>query len=228
MHFCIVSEDDESVGEGKKRLVIFDFDGTLAATLEAGFGLVNELAPKYGFEPISEERAQELREMRTREAIKALGIPARSIPKLLMEVRAALRSRMEEIKPIEGIVEALAGLKERGVRLGILTSNSKENVGVFLDHWGMAGMFDFVTAGSTLFGKVRLLRRTYEAEAAGEMGIGEVVYVGDETRDIHAAQRAGMRAVAVSWGLNTRGALEAVEPEVVLDEPAELVGLFGG
>ncbi|MEM8954635.1 MAG: HAD-IA family hydrolase [Verrucomicrobiota bacterium] len=219
--------DDDEMEVKARRLIIFDFDGTLAATLEAGFSLVNELAPEYGFEPISQERALELRAMRTREAIMSLGIPARSIPKLLKEVRAALRNRMDEIRPVEGIVEALTALRGRGVRLGILTSNSKENVRIFLDHWGMGGMFDFVTAGSTLFGKVRLLRRAHEAEAVG-LELGDVLYVGDETRDIHAAQRAGMRSVAVSWGLNTRGALEAVGPDVILDEPADLVALFDG
>jgi phosphoglycolate phosphatase len=222
-----VPEDDRSAAERvTERLVIFDFDGTLAATLEAGFDLVNELAPKYGFEPISQERADELREMRSREAIMELGIKARSIPKLLMEVRTALRSQMDRIKPIDGIEDALVKLKEQGVRLGILTSNSKENVQVFLEHWELAGLFDFVTAGSTLFGKVRLLRRTMEAEAPG-LDVSEVVYVGDETRDIHAAQRAGMRSAAVTWGLNRKAALVAVGPDEVLEDPKELAGLFG-
>jgi phosphoglycolate phosphatase len=223
-----VAGQDQTGAEGVAgKLVIFDFDGTLAATLEAGFALMNELAPKYGFEPISKERADELREMRTREAIVALGIKARSVPKLLMEVRTALRKQMDRITPIDGIADALAKLKGQGVRLGILTSNSEENVQVFLDHWDLGGLFDFVTAGSTVFGKVRLLRKTMAAEAPG-LDVSEVVYVGDETRDIHAAQQAGMRSVGVSWGLNTKAALVAVGPDEVLDEPMELAGLFDG
>jgi HAD superfamily hydrolase (TIGR01549 family) len=223
-----VPRDDQSEAEKvTKKLVIFDFDGTLAATLEAGFALVNELAPKYGFEPISEERADALRELRTREAIKELGIKARSIPKLLMEVRTELRGQMERIRPIEGIAEALVKLKGQGVRMGILTSNSRENVQVFLKHWDLAGLFDFVSAGSTLFGKVRLLRKTIEAEAP-DIEVSDVVYVGDETRDIHAAQRAGMRSVAVSWGLNSKAALVAVGPDEMIEDPMELTRIFDG
>ena len=51
----------------------------------------------------------------------------------------------------------------------------------------------------------------------------EVVYVGDEVRDIKAAKRAGMKIIAASWGYNEREALEKYKPDLIVDRPVELI-----
>ena len=79
-------------------MMIFDFDGTIADTIEEGLRIVNELAPKYGFPEIDPEKAESLRDLRTREIVQRVGIRPRSIPKLLGEAKAMLRERMESIR----------------------------------------------------------------------------------------------------------------------------------
>jgi pyrophosphatase PpaX len=51
---------------------------------------------------------------------------------------------------------------------------------------------------------------------------GEAVYVGDAVVDVQAARRAGMAAVAVTWGAGTRDDVVAAEPDVVADTVEEL------
>ncbi|MBP7899507.1 MAG: HAD hydrolase-like protein, partial [Candidatus Syntrophosphaera sp.] len=43
--------------------LIFDFDGTVANSIEAIFQLINKLAPSYGFEPLSQETFNTLRDL---------------------------------------------------------------------------------------------------------------------------------------------------------------------
>jgi phosphoglycolate phosphatase-like HAD superfamily hydrolase len=205
-------------------MMIFDFDGTIADTIQEGLQIVNELAPKYGFDVIDAEKADSLRDLGTREVVRRVGIRPRSIPGFLSEAKSKLRERMERIKPFRGIPESLRTLCERDVRLGILTSNSRANVEMFLEKWELRGLFDFLETGSPIFGKARLLRRILEKSSSGERAI----YVGDETRDIVAARRVGVRSAAVCWGANSRAALEELEPDFLLEHPSDLVPLASG
>ena len=55
----------------------------------------------------------------------------------------------------------------------------------------------------------------------------EVIYVGDETRDIEAAKKIKMKAIAVSWGFNSKEALAAQNPEFLIHKPNELIDVIG-
>jgi len=40
------------------------------------------------------------------------------------------------------------------------------------------------------------------------------LFVGDKTRDIEAAKKAGIRMAAVTWGYNSRRSLDAMKPDL--------------
>lgn len=200
---------------------VFDFDGTLADTLTEALEIVNGLAPSYGFQPLSREFADSLRGGGVREAIAKVGIKPRVIPKLHLEIRRLLKERIGSIHPFPGIPEAISSLAGASLRLGVLTSNSADNVRTFLDRTGLLPHFQFVVGASSLFGKARHLRKLLDTELAG-IPKSQVAYIGDETRDIQAAQKAGLRSVAVSWGLNTKEALAETNPTHLVHSPLEL------
>ncbi len=208
-------------------MVIFDFDGTIADTMDEALRIVNRLAPDYGFPVIDEDLVKELRDLRTREVVARVGIKPRLVPKLIVELKAELRKRIHLINPVPDVPENLRILKDRGVRMGILTSNSRSNVEVFLANCGLTDYFTFLDTGSPIFGKARLLRKILERESKeGTSARDHTIYVGDETRDITAARRVGIRAAAVCWGANTRRALEAMRPDFLLERPSELSGII--
>jgi phosphoglycolate phosphatase-like HAD superfamily hydrolase len=51
----------------------------------------------------------------------------------------------------------------------------------------------------------------------------EVVYVGDETRDIEAAKKSQIKVIAVTWGFNSKQVLAAQNPDFLIDRPEELI-----
>ena len=59
-------------------------------------------------------------------------------------------------------------------------------------------------------------------------GSSDVLYVGDETRDIEAAREAGLAMTAVTWGYNSEQALSALGPQHIVRSPGELLELMGG
>jgi phosphoglycolate phosphatase len=200
------------------RVLLFDFDGTLADTFEIAVQVFNQLSGDFGYRPVTEEELPAMRKMGAREVMTEFGISTGTVPKLAHRGLKLIRARMDEVRPFAGIPEMLRSLKEAGFILGILTSNSEENVNLFLQRHDLE-LFDFVRSSSRLFGKAREIRGILKK---GRWSKEEVIFIGDECRDIEASHKAGIRVAAVSWGFNTTEALLALEPAAVLHHPEEI------
>jgi len=206
-------------GVSHLRVVIFDFDGTLADTFSTVVSIVNSLAPRYGFHPLDIAAIASMRHLRAQDLLKVVRIPFWRIPSFLLEVKSVLGTQIEHVSPFPGIVPALESLHEKEYVLGILTSNRRETVELFLAHNAII-LFDFVYSEKDLFGKARVLQNLMKQY---QLSSEQVVYVGDETRDIEAAHHAGIRIVSVGWGFNSIRALEQAHPDILIHKPHELV-----
>jgi phosphoglycolate phosphatase-like HAD superfamily hydrolase len=51
----------------------------------------------------------------------------------------------------------------------------------------------------------------------------EVIYVGDETRDIEASKKINIKVIAVSWGFNSGEVLAKHNPDFLIHKPSELI-----
>ena len=118
--------------------------------------------------------------------------------------------------------EALRELQALGYALGIITSNNEVNVQIFLRSHGLE-LFDFVRCSSKLLGKARMIRSVIRRQ---HVRAADILFVGDETRDIEAAKKVGIRIAAVTWGYNSRRSLEAMKPDFVFESPGELVAFL--
>jgi phosphoglycolate phosphatase-like HAD superfamily hydrolase len=202
------------------RLIVFDFDGTLADTPRTFITIVNRLADEFGYNPLSDEQALQLQGLSSREIVRQSQVSVFKLPFLLRKVKREFTKEMAAVAPIPGIEKALQDLKDRGYLLGILTSNLKENVTEFLENHQLQNLFEFIYSGVTLFGKhkpIQRLLRLYDLPAEA------FVYVGDETRDIEAARKSRVRSIAVTWGFNSLAILSQHHPDAVVSHPQALV-----
>ncbi len=203
------------------RALIFDFDGTLADTFEVSLKIYNQLAPEFSLREITPEDIPLVRKMTTNEFLKFTGVSTMRIPMIMAEGKRIAGPLMRRVRPIPGIPELLPELRSQYPVMGILTSNSSENVQNFLDAHGM-DYFDFVGSVSKLTGKGKHLKSIMRSFGLSE---DETAYIGDETRDIRAARKAGVIALAVDWGFNARGTLLAEGPDFLISDPAALLQL---
>jgi phosphoglycolate phosphatase len=204
------------------KVLLFDFDGTLADSLAAGVEIFNALSQEFNFLPIEPENLAAARAMPARQLMKAHGIPLAAVPIIAARGLKLLRSRMESIQPFPGIPAALTELRSMGFILGILTSNSRENVEIFLQRNEIT-VFDFISPSSRLFGKAHDLRKILRRK---KWKPEEMVYLGDECRDLEAASEAGIPAIGVTWGYNTAPSLAALAPAALLNHPEEIPRFF--
>ncbi|MGE9294613.1 MAG: HAD hydrolase-like protein [Puniceicoccales bacterium] len=199
--------------------LIFDFDGTVANTLDLGREIFNAMADKYGYRPVAPEEVEKLRDLTTSQFVKHQQVPRLKLPAILSEGKRMLAERMEDVRPIEGMDVVLPVLRKHWDVLGILTSNDKVNVRTFLRQHDL-DFFDFVSTVPKLSGKAKSLKaimRTFTLTPA------EVCFVGDESRDMKAARKVDVTGAGVLWGANTRKALKLHEPKYILSRPSELL-----
>lgn len=201
-----------------RKTIIFDFDGTLANSVGLMIALYNEHAAEFGYQPVQLSEFPALRHMGYRKALKSKGIKYRVLPKMAKIIATQMRGRMIEVKPYDGIIDMLTDLKNEGFTIGILTSNQAGLVTEFLrDH--NFPEFDFVVSEKTLFGKDKALKRIIQRY---ELSREQVIYVGDEPRDVLASLKAGVLVIAVSWGLGGREGFYKAIPNELVDTPKEL------
>ena len=65
------------------------------------------MAPEFGYRILEDADLPRARNMRTRELIKFLRIPATRIPKIAKRGKQELNKRMDEIHPLAGIADIL-------------------------------------------------------------------------------------------------------------------------
>ena len=206
---------------GMYELLLFDFDGTVADSLHQGLAHYNSLAGQFGFLPVTDIDAA--RQMKTKAFFKAHKIPLRRLPGLYKEFMRLQHAHMPSVRlfsEMRGVIETLT----QHFRVGILSSNTEENIRTCLRANDADDLFHFVFSHTSIFGKHKSMRRILKSE---RLTREQVVYIGDELRDLKAATKLRIDSCAVTWGMHTEKVLTAEQPRYVARQPADLLRLFG-
>ena len=205
------------------KTLVFDFDGTIADTLGETRLIFNRIAPDYGIREVAEHELDHLRHLSLKELLDHLKIPKRRVPALISRGTGMMRGNITRLQLIAGMKEVLFELRKHVRSFGILTSNATANVDLFLNAHGLREQFDFISSTSKLTGKSKHLKaicKTFSLRPC------ELLYIGDELRDVKASQKAGIPIAAVTWGFNSRQSLAASKPDYLFDQPVDFLRLL--
>lgn len=204
---------------GRLEALIFDFDGTIADTMQHVLVVYNDVATRYDVPQIAPDQIPRLRSIGPKQAMAEYGVPFWKVPLVVQAVVTGLRERIHMLEPFAEVVELLTTIKRSGAKCCLLSSNSIDNVTLFLERHGI-DVFDRLVCGASLFGKAARLRKLLKLAGLSRE---TTAYVGDEVRDIEAAKAVGMQSIAVSWGYAARPALVLAKPDRLFDAPAQLL-----
>lgn len=204
--------------------ILFDFDGTLINSHTKAIELFNQLADGFKLRKIETSEIETLKNLSSKDLITHLDIPFYKVPSILLQVRKLLKDEMLSLQPISNINDVVKQLHASHYKMGILTSNSLENVHTWLKHHDMEQYFSFVHAESSYFGKGRLIKKLLKKHYIPS---SHVWYVGDETRDIEAATSNHISSIAVTWGFTSEKILAQHHPTAIARKPEDLLKIVG-
>lgn len=208
----------------KYRLVVFDFDGTLADSFAWFVDVWNDAARRYRFRAVEPEEVEGMRGLSAREVMRRAGTPAWKVPFIVAHARRRRHRYAEQAALFPGVGALLRRLAEAGVEIAIVSSNSEANVRRVLGREN-AGLVRHYECGASIFGKKASFRRVLRRSGVEP---GATLCVGDEIRDAEAARAAGIPFGAVSWGYTTAEALGALGPAEQFATVAEIGEVVGG
>jgi len=201
------------------KTIIFDFDGTIANTLDSVVRIVNDHAEHFGYKKVTKEDIPYLQGKKPKEILSYLGISIFKLPSWIKKIHSEINKEITNMTPTVNISPLLSELHhDEHFQIGILTSNTHENVKQFLDN-NELDFFDFIRTGKSVFGKSHIINKIIKQRHANK---NEVFYVCDEVRDIEAARKSGIKSIAVTWGYNTKDALIKENPDFLVNLPDEL------
>jgi phosphoglycolate phosphatase len=207
----------------KIKHILFDFDGTLADTLVTNLEIFNELIIKYGHDPVDMSRIEEYRGYTAKQTLDIFNIPLRRLVMMLYHGKKIAKKRVAKCQSFPGIEDMLKDLK-KNYSLHVLSSNSVENIELFLKKNKIRKYFESIDSVSNLFGKHRGIKKLIKHLKKEDRTLTKeaVIYIGDEVRDIEACRKVGIKIIAVTWGFNNRKILSQYEPEFLVDLPGEI------
>lgn len=185
-------------------LILFDFDGTLADTAPDLGAAANRQRIRAGLEPLP------LEVLRPYSSAGARGL-LRCALNLMPTDETYEAHRVQFLKDYEaamtvdtclfdGVPELLAQIKNEGMAWGIVTNKATYLATPIVKALGLAQECAVLVCGdTTAHSKPHPLPLLHAAQQAG-YDVERCLYVGDDLRDIQAAQAAGMPSIAAAYG----------------------------
>ena len=211
------------------QTAIFDLDGTLLDTLEDLYRAVNTALAARSFPLRSRDEVRMFVgngvEMLIRRAVPA-GCDEETTLATLAHFKTTYAAICKDhTRPYDGILPALATLRERGVRVAVVSNKfDAATKSLCAEYFG-----DLVEVAIGERADVRKKPAPDTVlEALRELGVTSqgAVYIGDSDVDIRTAENCGMDCISVTWGLRDEDFLLENGAKALVRTPSELLGII--
>jgi phosphoglycolate phosphatase len=211
------------------RTAIFDLDGTLLDTLEDLYRAVNRALTDH----LLPLRSREEIRMFVGNGVEMLirrAVPGWCDEETTLSVLADFKACYADIckdntKPYDGILDLLATLRERGVRVAVVSNKFDTATKALCAEY--FGELVEVAIGERAGVRKKPAPDTV-FEALRELGVtaSGAVYIGDSDVDIETARNCGMPCISVAWGLRDEAFLMEKGATTLVRTPEELSGII--
>ena len=212
-----------------KKAVIFDLDGTLSDSIASMKYCGDRALAPFGYGPFPESDYKYFVGDGAANLIKR-ALKAGGDEKLVhFEEAFALYKKffaencMYQVKPYEGIPELLAALKEKGLKIAVLSNKPHDQTIDVIETLFGKGYFDVIQGQKENVA----IKPSPEGvfQILNQLGIGaqDILYLGDTATDMKTGKSAGAFTVGALWGFRKREELEENHADAIIAHPLELL-----
>jgi phosphoglycolate phosphatase len=212
-----------SAAARRYRLIVFDWDGTLADSTEIIAEALRGACADVGLPMPEPAAARFVIGLGLRDALArvAPGLDPERYPELSLHYRRRFLARDPEIPLFEGARELLDDLARAGYLLAVATGKTRVGLDRAMAASGLAGRFHATRCADEGLPKPHpeMLLRLMDALA---VDAASTLMIGDTTHDLELARGAGADAVAVAYGAHPPEGLARLAPRATVHSVAEL------
>lgn len=205
------------------RLLVFDWDGTLADSTSHIAGAIQQTCRDLGVPAPDDRSARHVIGLGHRDALGLVAptLPAADIARFSERYRAHYLAGDADIPLFEGVREMLDELDRRGLLLGVATGKTRAGLARAMAQHGIAHRFTASRCADETFPKPHPEMLLSLIDLAG-VTAEETLMIGDTTHDLDLARNAGVSAVAVAYGAHPATGLAAMKPLATVHSIGEL------
>ena len=204
-------------------IILFDFDGVLADTLEDMLSFAREACIQLGL-PRNPTPADlgTLETMSFAEYGRQLRLPPQYIDEFVSRCLQMFNQRLRPPRIFKSMKQVVVEAAKSNT-IAIITGNTTPTVETFLIENGLREHIRLVIGVEQKGTRPEKIRRAI-SELAQQ---GDTAYmVGDAVSDIRAARQASIKSIAVGWGHQSPSRLLDAKPDYLVKSPQELLQLF--
>jgi pyrophosphatase PpaX len=211
----------------KINTLLFDMDGTLVDSMRVHSLALSAVLHDYlGLDKEPGELSKIIAGRLTRETL--VFFTAERLDELgraWYEYEVPLR---DQLKLFPGLSQALAALASRGIRLGVVTSQSRKEMQIMREIVGLDGLMKvWVSSDEVARAKPAPDPVLHAMKMLGSRP-EETLMIGDTTYDLLAGRSAGVFTGAAGWNPDTPASIEGLQPDFYFSKPEEMLDLVEG
>ncbi len=203
----------------KFDLIVWDWDGTLANSTGMITEAIVKAAEQVGLPALDPTAASNIIGLGLRESIHALfgDIPADKAQALARQYTANYYAGESEIPLFAGAKSTIVEMNRRGYKLAVATGKGRRGLNLALAHCGLGNYFHETRTVDECFSKPhpQMLDELMDVCVARPE---RTLMIGDTSYDLQMAQNAGVPAVAVCFGAQSREQLLPYKPIEIFNQ----------
>ncbi len=204
-------------------LIIFDFDGVLADTLDDLVSIAQAVCEELGIDRIvTPADLDSLETMSFVDYGRQLGVPSVLLDEFVSRCLKRFGQKSRNPRIFDGMKQ-VAGQLAKNHTIAIVTGNSTQTVDNFLEAHGLRQSVNAIFTVDQPGSKPEKILSAQRQLAKPE---DEVYIVGDSASDIRAARQVSVKSIAVSWGHQGLSKLIDAKPDYLIHSPSELLELL--
>ena len=215
------------------KLIIFDFDGTLASSIEGINACMGKALQLFGYRRPSQDKVRATIGLTLEDSIRKLtkwACPESDIPLVVRSYRNLYDTEGARLTTLfDGAAETLAAVKAAGIKTVLVSNKAHAALARLLQQFNVISYFD-LTLSADCVQHHKPSGALYDAHIAPifpHIHPKDILVVGDTESDLRFAGNIGAQSCWAAYGYGHAGTCTALAPAFTICSISDLYGVLG-